>query len=586
MHLNQYFDIHALRCYNYLQYMKSIWQIAKKIPTDFKNKFPEINPVVLQLLYNRGLTDQDKIDEFMHPDYSQDIHDPFLLRDMHKAVSRIQAAISNKEKITVHGDYDADGVSATVVMVTTLRQLGGQVDVYIPHRVSEGYGLNKNTVDELKKNHTDLIITVDCGISNHEEVAYAQKQGMDIIITDHHEQPPVIPKAQAIINPHVKGEKYPFQELAGVGVAFKLVQALVQADQGNKLKAGFEKWLLDIVALGTIADCVPLVGENRTLVKYGLVVLRKTKRLGLRKMVESSRYELGDLDTQSVSFGLAPRINAAGRIDHANTAYELIMTEDDTEADDIAKDLEKTNLQRQKITERITKASIEQIGEVKKQKILFAIGQGWEVGVVGLVAGRLSDKYARPVIVMGENDDIIVGSGRSIPGFDITQALIDSRDILDKFGGHASACGFTLQKQNFKNFIEAMTSYTDQHLAEKDLVKSHKIDAEMKLENINWELIDDLEKFEPFGEQNPYPKFVSYGLTVSDLQKVGSEGKHLRLMVEKNGCHKKIIAFGFGHGIGDELMIGDIIDVVYELSVNEWNGNREMQLKLVDIMIK
>jgi len=566
--------------------MKSHWQIAKKITKDFQNNFPEVNPIVLQLLYNRGLTEQDKIDEFLNPDYGQDIHDPFLFRDMKKAVERIFKAIENKEKITVHGDYDADGVSATVVLITILKKLGADVNVYIPHRVSEGYGLNKNTVDELGKNGTNLIVTVDCGISSYEEVDYATEKNIEVIITDHHEQPPRIPKAYAIINPHVDKEKYPFHELAGVGVAFKLVQALVTEDKGKRLKAGFEKWLLDIVALGTIADCVPLVGENRTLVKYGLVVLRKTKRVGLRTMIENSRFNLASLDTQSVSFGLAPRINAAGRIDHANTAYELIMTEDEKEAIKISGDLEKTNQARQRITERITNSSIEQIGVVKNQKILFASGEDWQVGVVGLVAGRLSDKYSRPVIVMGIKDDEIVGSGRSIPGFDITKALINSKDVLEKFGGHAAACGFTLKKENYSKFIDSMSALADKEIGDKELIKSHRIDTEIVIENINWELVDKLNNFEPFGEGNNTPKFVSYGLEVNDLKKVGNEGKHLRMMVEKNGCQKKIIAFGFGKTIGNELMIGDTIDIVYEISINEWNGNRELQLKLVDIKKK
>ncbi len=563
--------------------MKSIWQITKKITQEFQNKFPEINPIILQLLYNRGLVEQDKIDEFLNPDYGQDIHDPFLFTDMKKAVNRIIKAIKTNERITVHGDYDADGVSATVVMITTLRKLGAEVDVYIPHRVSEGYGLNMNTVDELKKNGTNLIVTVDCGISNHDEVEYAKKKSIDVIITDHHEQPPKLPKAFAIINPHVEKEKYPFHELAGVGVAFKLVQALVINDDGNKLKTGFEKWLLDIVALGTIADCVPLVGENRTLVKYGLVVLRKTKRLGLRTMIENSRFELASLDTQSVSFGLAPRINAAGRIGHANTAYELIMTEEQKNADKISADLENTNQSRQKITEKMTRLSIEQIGEVKKQKILFASGEDWQVGVVGLVAGRLSDKYARPVIIMGIKDDEIVGSGRSIPGFDITKALINSKQYLEKFGGHAAACGFSLKKKNYSKFLTSMIDYANKKIADKDLVKSHKIDSEIKIENINWELIDKLNTFEPFGEGNKQPIFVSFGLEVSDMQKVGNDGKHLRIIVEKDGCTKKIIAFGFGSTVGNELQIGDLVDVVYEISINEWNGNRELQLKLIDI---
>ncbi|XOU94733.1 MAG: single-stranded-DNA-specific exonuclease RecJ [Candidatus Kerfeldbacteria bacterium] len=558
------------------------WQIAKKISKEFQNEFPEVNPIILQLLYNRGLQTQEEIDEFLNPDYGQDIHDPFLFRDMKKAVKRIMLAIEKKQKITVHGDYDADGVSATVVIVTTLKALGAKVDVYIPHRVSEGYGLNINTVNTLNEKETNLIITVDCGISNHEEVELVNKLGMDIIITDHHKEPPVLPKSLALINPHVKGEKYPFEELAGVGVAFKLVQALVKEDDGKKIKSGFEKWLLDIVAIGTIGDCVPLVGENRTLVKYGLVVIRKSKRLGLREMVESTRFNLETLDTMNVSFGIVPKINAAGRLGHANTAYELLMTKKDAEAKKIADDLENTNKERQKITEKILSASNEQIGGVDKQKILFASGEGWQVGVVGLVAGRLSDKYARPVIIMGESKDEIVGSGRSIPGFDITKALVESSEYLERYGGHAAACGFTLKKGMKNEFISSMEKIANREISDGGVVKSFKIDREVKLNEIDWGLVNKLENFEPFGQGNKQPMFVAYNLTVKDFQKIGSTGRHLRMMVEQEGVERKIIAFGFGETLGNELSIGEKKDMLFEISINEWNGNRELQLKLVD----
>ncbi len=563
--------------------MQKKWQVAKAIDEKIKNSFAEVNPLVLQLLFNRGLRTQDAIDEFLNPDYGQDIHDPFLFSDMKKAVERIFLAIQSKEKITVHGDYDADGVCATATVVTVLKDLGADVDVYIPHRVSEGYGLNLNTVKELKKNGTKLIVTVDCGISSLEEVRLAQKQGIDVIITDHHEEPPQIPEAYAIINPHLSSSQYPFRELAGTGVAFKLAQALVLKDQGSQLKPGYEKWLLDLVALGTIADCVPLVGENRTLAKYGLVVLRKTRRIGLQQLAESSRINLANLDTSNVSFGIVPRINAAGRIDHANTAYQLLVLNDTAAAENVCQDLQKTNTERQHITEKIFEASKKQIGEVSDQKILFALGHDWPLGVVGLVAGRLSDLYARPVLVMGERADEVVGSGRSIPGFDITKALIESRTYLERFGGHATACGFTLKKTKLFAFQKKMESLASSWIKPEVMVRKFFIDAEVRLEQINWELVAALEQFEPFGEGNPTPRFVSFNVEVDDLQKVGNTGQHLRLTVSQGNSQKKVIAFGFGQTWGNELQIGDRVDIVYELSVNEWNGNRELQVKLADI---
>jgi len=561
------------------------WLVTKKITDDIRNQFAEVNPIILQLLYNRGLITQEAIDEFSNPDYGQDLHDPFLFQDMDKAVDRIFNAIEKKQKITVHGDYDADGVCSTVIVISALKELGAEVDVYIPHRVSEGYGLNVDTVKGLDKNKTNLIVTVDCGISSKEEIDLANKKGIDVIVTDHHKQPPELPEAYAIIDPHVENEKYPFEELSGSGVAFKLVQALVQKDNGKKIKNGFEKWLLDLVAIGTIGDCVPLVGENRTLVKYGVVVLRKTKRLGLQELAKSARLNLGVLNTINVSFGIVPRLNAAGRLDHANTAYELLMTQDRESAKKVAQDLEKTNQERQKITEKILSAARKQIGEVDKQKILFAIGKGWTLGVVGLVAGRLMDKYARPVIIMGENKKDIVGSGRSIHKFDITKGLIESREFLVKYGGHALACGFSLKKDKFEDFKNKMIKLAQSRIRDEDMTRKFSIDSEVMLKDIHWELVNALEDFEPFGVGNQQPRFVTYDLEVIDLQKVGVDGKHLRLIVRQDKETKKIIAFGFGNGLGNQLKVGDSVDAVYEVSVNDWNGNRELQLKLVDLKL-
>ncbi len=560
--------------------------VAKKITSEFRNQFPEMSQIALQLLYNRGLKTQVAIDEFLHPDYSQDIYNPFLFQDMDKAVSRIFQAIVKGEKITVHGDYDADGVAATAIAVTTLQALGASIHVHIPHRALEGYGLSEKTVNELADNGTKLIVTVDCGIASQPEVALANKKGIDVIITDHHEPQPQLPPAYAIINHQVEGETYPFKHLAGAGVAYKLAHALVVKDGGRRLKNGFEKWLLDLVALGTIADCMPILGENRTLVKYGLIVMRKTRRVGLQKMAKLARINLAVLDTSSVGFVIAPRLNAAGRLEHANTAYELLMTEDSAEAEQVAIGLEKTNQERQRITERIVQASKKQIGEVTNQRILFAVGPGWQPGVVGLVAGRLLEEYSRPVLVMGEKEGgEIVGSGRSISSFDITKALIKCRDILERFGGHGAACGFTLKKENLEQFKKQMIKLAEAEIKDEDMVKQLIIDSEVALSEINWELVKTIEAMEPFGEDNMRPRFVCYGMEVLELQKVGVDGKHLRLQVRHGNEEKKIIAFRFGDSWVNQLKIGDVIDAVFEVSVNEWNGNKEMQLKLVDIKL-
>jgi single-stranded-DNA-specific exonuclease len=560
------------------------WLVAKKISEEQKSQFPEIHPIALQLLYNRGLQTQSAIDEFLHPDYGQDIHDPFLFRDMEKAVARIFQAIENGEKITIHGDYDADGVSATVIAASTLLALGAEIHVHIPHRSLEGYGLSEKTVEELVKNGTKLIVTVDCGIASQKEVALAKSKGIDVIVTDHHEQQPELPAADAIINPQVHDEKYPFKNLAGSGVAFKLAHALAIRDGGKKLKEGFEKWLLDLVALGTIADCMPILGENRTLVKYGLIVLRKTRRLGIQELAKQARITLEAVDTNSVGFTIGPRLNAAGRLEHANTAYRLLLTEDLTEAETIAKGLEKTNQDRQRMTEKIVTSAKQQIGDIKDQKILFALGKDWIPGIVGLVAGRLTEEYSRPVLIMGEKQDgEIVGSGRSIPSFNVTKALIECRSLLDHFGGHEAACGFSLAQKNLEKFKKKMIAQAEGHITEKDMVKSIVIDTDIHLKEANWELVELLNQFEPFGEDNRQPRFVTYGLTIVDMQKVGRDGKHLKLVVKQDEEIEKIIAFGIGNSWGNRLKIGDVIDVIFELSVHEWNGNRELQLKLIDI---
>jgi len=568
--------------------MRKKWLVAKKVSKEFQNQFPEINPVILQLLYNRGLKTQAEIDEFLNPDYGQDIHNPFLFRDMEKAVKRIFQAIENKEKIMVHGDYDADGVSASVMMVSALRELGANVGIYIPHRITEGYGLNKKTINELAKQGINLIVTVDCGIANHAEIDLAQSKGMDVIVTDHHEALPELPKAFAIINPKVAREKYPFQFLSGAGVAFKVVQALVNRKANKPLNDGYDKWLLDLVALGTVADCVPLIGENRTLAKYGLVVLRKTRRLGLQELAKVAQISLAGADTYTIGFQIAPRLNAAGRLDHANTAFELLMTKDWEEAKQIAENLNKKNQERQRTTEKMVQEAREQIGDVdKNKKILIAQKQGWSAGLVGLVAGKLSDEYERPSLVIGLKKDEAVGSGRSIPEFDITQALIKCGDLLTRYGGHSQACGFELLVKNLEKFKTCMIKIASEKLKSEDLSKKTFIDMEIKLEQIDWPLLSLLDSFEPFGEENLQPNFVTYGLEVIQLEKVGADGKHLKLIVkhcESNNC-RKLIAFGIGNSWGDQLKIGDKIDIVFEVSVREWNGQRELQMKVVDLKL-
>lgn len=570
--------------------MQTTWRVAEPVPEEVRRQFPELNPIVLQLLWNRNLRTQAAMDEFVQPDWGKDIHDPFLFRDMQIAVDRILQAIAKKERIIVHGDYDADGVCSAAVLTTTLSALGADVDVYLPHREREGYGLNLQTIEHLKKNHAaQLIITCDCGTSNAAEVARAHELGMDVIITDHHHAPAVMPQPYAIINPQLPDSGYPFPHLAGSGVTFKVAQALLRRCGQKTLNGlsieGFEKWLLDFVAISTITDFMPLIGENRTLVKFGLVVLRKSPRPGLRAMAEVSSMKQENIDTTTIGFQIGPRLNAAGRMDHASAAYRLLVAPDETEATALAIALNTSNAERQKLTETILREAKKSIGDITSAKrMLIAKGDQWPVGVLGLVAGKLADAYHRPVLVMSSHGEEFVGSGRSIPQFHITEALLRHKELLVRYGGHAGACGFTLRVDTVDEFIHAMEQDADERITEADLEKDIHIDADIPLQHVDWELFDVMEQFEPFGEGNPKPVFATRHMTITDLQPVGKEGKHLRIHVNHVVPEvRKFIAFGAGLTWGKELTVGDKVDIAYTVDKNEWNGTRELQLKVVDL---
>ena len=413
---------------------------------------------------------------------------------------------------------------------------------------------------------------------------------MEIIITDHHHEPKHPPSdAYGIINPKVKGETYPFKDLAGVGVAFKFAQGLIsQAKKyGRDLGPAYEKWLLDLVTIGTVTDCVDLLGENRTLVRYGLVVLNKTRRLGLRKLMEKSNLVSGDLLTWNISFQLGPRLNAAGRLNHASTSYQLLLTTDESEAERLASDLEKTNQERQKITEKMYNEAKKQVEKLKDKKILFALGDGWSTGVVGLVAGRLSEEYYKPAIVMGREDFEIVGSGRSIAEFDIISAIEEIGHYFSRFGGHAEACGFTLTgEKNLEGFKREIEKMAVQKLKGLDLRPKLHIEGEIDLAAIDFDFLTELSVFEPFGSGNERPKFLLKDLQVAGLEKVGQNSQHLRLMVNQKGnLVRKCIGFSLAEVHG-KLTVGDTIDLIGEASFNDWNGMKEIQIKICDLKIK
>lgn len=584
------------------------WNILPPPPVEFIDSHPELPATVTRLLWNRNLREQKQIDEFLNPDYSQGIHDPFLFQDMEKATDIIFEAIKKQERIVVHGDYDADGVCASAIIISGLKKLGAQnVHVFIPHRETDGYGLNSKTIELLHEQKTDLIITCDCGISNTKEVALAKEKNMKVIVTDHHVVPAQPPKADATIHPLVPNEPYPDKGLCGAAVGFKLVQGLTKkySRTHNTLPDGqsfesFEKWMLDMVALASIGDMVPLLGESRTLTRYGLTVINKTRNLGLKKLLitsgmadENGNPKRGAYDSYSMSFQIVPRINAAGRMEHANAAFALLMAETETEATELALQLNKNNTDRQKITEQFVTEARRQIKETGQQEnpVLFVLGPDWPTGMLGLICGKIKDEFHKPAIVMGDHTTEIVGSGRSIKEFNLILALQEMPEIFAKFGGHPQACGFTLKdKSLLEEFKTKLIAKAAAKTATVDMTPQITIDAEIDLDEVDWKLYELLEKFEPFGQANEEPKYVAKGVSIVRVDPVGQDGKHLRITVKHNShLIKKTIGFGLGdikrcaENWKECLKPGDKIDMVFSIGVNEWNGNRELQLTIDDL---
>ncbi len=575
----------------YYRPMEKLWEVKPTITPAQLAALPTLDPIVAQLLVNRGIETSEEADLFLHPDY-ETLHDPFLFSAMHKAVDRITLAIKEKQSIVLYGDYDVDGVSALSVLFATFRALKvhDTVQVYIPDRYNEGYGMNEAAVESFHNQKVDLIIACDCGSSNVKEIALANTYGIDVIVVDHHKQPPEVPAAHAMLNAVFEAETYPFKKLCSGGVAYKLVTALLRSLSYGKdmlekpLPEGWEKWLLDYVALSTIADMMQLVGENRTLVTYGLHVLKKSKRLGLQELARAAGTTLAQATPGTVGFHFAPRLNAAGRIKHANSAFQLLTTEDPSEAKTLAEELHSTNKDRQDLTAKILDEAVKQIPADDLPVLLVAKGEGWSSGVVGLVAGRLKEKFHRPALAISITDDKIVGSGRSVTGLDITQALVESRNNLAHFGGHPMACGFTvLSPESLEPFILSMQKVAERELQAEQLVPKLNVDAEVAFPLVNWELQSHVAQLEPYGMGNPEPTFLAKHCTVQEVKTVGADKKHLRLvLMDENGGTHQAIGFRLGSRI-DELKQGSVVDCVFRLTINEWNGHRDLQMEILDL---
>lgn len=563
------------------------WMVAEHAPLSHLEKY-KVNLILAQLLYNRGLTDPNDAYVFLTAE-GGDGFDPLRMTDMPRAVLRVKQAIHKSEKICIYGDFDADGATSTAVLLTVLRKLGAKAEAYIPDRVDEGYGLNVEALRTLYKRGIDLIITVDCGIRSVEEVRAWQHVGKrDIIITDHHSLGPELPPAYAVINP--KRDAEPVETmLAGVGVAYKFTEALIKScnteGRRSKLRAAAGKIdiesLLDLVAIGTVADLVPLNKlENRLLVRRGLRVLNEAKRPGVRALLEVAGIAPGTVNATSIGFGIGPRINAAGRLASAIIACDLLCTRDEAKAKSLAAELQTLNEERQNLTREAQEIVREEIqdGDVP---LIFASHPGFQHGIVGLVAGRLTEEFFRPAVVMREGDGESNASCRSIPQFDITNALDQCADLLLRHGGHAQAAGFSVLNQNVPALRERLIDIATQSLAGQDLRPTLEIDADIDIHHLDEALVEDLQMLEPTGNDNPAPLFMTSNAHIADWRLVGRDENHLKLRLSRAGQPPlDAIGFNLGEWAGK---LSERVDVAYELEINEWNGKRSLQLNLKDI---
>ena len=570
--------------------MSKKWELKEKNNIELDKIFSKkYDPIILELLSDRGVSSQKEIEDFFSADY-ENLSSTGDVLGMREAVARIVLAKEKKERIAIFGDYDADGVTATALVFEALSELGfSNLTYYIPDRQLEGYGMNEKAIEFLAENGVTLIITVDSGITNIAEVEKAKKLGIDVIITDHHHVPEAIPNAVAVINPHLENSGFAFADLAGVGVAFKLAQGLYQEMMPEK--SDQLKWLLDLVAIGTVADCVSLLGENRILVRYGLVVLSKTRRVGLQEMFKVGRIEISENsipDTHKIAFQIAPRINAAGRMDHASVSYKLIVEKESVQARLMALDVEAKNIERQKMTKEIV-SEIEEVAtrEFSDKKFIYVASPNWPVGILGLVAGKAVDKFGKPVIVFQIQENEYVGSLRSIPEINIIEKIEKCAELLSKFGGHSQAAGVRIVPENVEKFCAKMTELIEAELKDKEIVSTLMIDLEINPAQINWEFMEELGKIEPFGMGNKEPVFLMKNMQISDVRTVGNGSKHLKFALRGSDGSPKLfdaIAFKLGETFSD-LKKDDKIDIVFNLQEDSWNGNKKIQLNVIDLRI-
>ena len=552
------------------------WQIATNFSDESfikKAKKLGLEASVANLVYQRGIQTEEALRDFLEPSLDQ-LHDPYELHDMDKAVTRIRQAIENYEQILIYGDYDADGMTSASIVKEALEQLGAECQVYLPNRFTDGYGPNASVYKYFIENQgISLIITVDNGVAGHEAIELAQSMGVDVIVTDHHSMPEVLPDAYAIIHPEHPEADYPFQHLAGCGVAFKLATALLEEVQVE---------LLDLVAIGTIADMVSLTGENRILVKYGLSVLKNTQRIGLQELFKIAGIQENEVDEETVGFQIAPRLNALGRLDDPNPAIELLTGFDEEEARDIALMINQKNEERKEIVQKIYDEAKTMVDLNKPVQVLA--GEGWNPGVLGIVAGRLLEELHQPVIVLNIENDLAKGSARSIEAVDIFEALDPHRDLFVAFGGHAGAAGMTLEASKLEALSQVLVAYIEDNQVDLSTKNELFLDEELSLPDLTLEPLKNFEKLAPFGMDNKKPVFYLKDFKVENAHTMGAGNTHLKLKISQADAVFEVVAFGLGN-LATEFSQTKNLELAVTLSVNKWNGQTSLQLMLVDARV-
>jgi single-stranded-DNA-specific exonuclease len=548
------------------------WKVLPSVPDEYLNA-SGLSPLIAQLLYNRGVKAED-IEPFLSADHRLE-GNPFLLPDISQAISRVYKAVLAREKIAVYGDFDVDGVTATVIIVEGLSRLGAEVTTYIPDRVNEGHGLKISALEKLQAQGVTLIITVDCGVTDLEEIKKARGMGIDMIVTDHHIPLESLPRAVAVIDPKREDSVYPYPDLAGAGVAFKFLQALFHKDSR-------EKWLsrlMDLVVLATITDLVTLVGENRYLVKEGLRELNDSSHVGIQEMVKLARLKQGELRSEDISWVLGPRLNAAGRMNDASTSYQLLTTQSTEEARLLALELEEKNAERQRLTNDVLGRAREKLAAKLHLPVLIDGDESYSVGVIGLVAGRLKDEFYKPTIIINLGPELCQGSCRSIPEFDVTAALRECHDLLTTFGGHPLAAGFTVTRQNLARLEERIAALAMDRLGSLDLRPEIAIDADVPLSILAGDTFNLIQQLSPFGRGNPQPIFITRQVEVIECRNFGNQGEWLRLKLKQGNVTWQAVDFKSRRAREE---IPPCIDIVYNLEKTSWNGEEVLSLNLRD----